>query len=102
MNGENDQGIMLRLRKLIGRDCEYLGTRCRLVEILADEEVLILEAREHVPPIQMDQYGQAAYRGNDLVQVPIFRRDGTSFSEEIIDLFASLAAHRGDGKSASD
>lgn len=93
MRNEDDRGFLQRLRKLIGRDCEFLGKRCRLVEVLADEGVLILEAHERLPPIQTDQYGQAAYRANDLMQIPIFGRDGTSFSEEIMDLLACLSAY---------
>lgn len=92
MNDENDLGLLTRLRKLIGRECDFLGKRCRLVEVLTDQGVLILEARERLPPIQTDQYGQAAYRGNDTMQVPIFGPDRSSFSEEIMDLFANLSA----------
>lgn len=91
MNDENDLDLLTRLRKLIGRECEFLGKRYRLVEILADQGVLILEARERLPPIQKDQYGQAAYRGNDTMQVQIFGPDQSSFSEEIMDLFVSLS-----------
>jgi hypothetical protein len=55
-----------------------------------DEEVLVLETRERLPPIQTDQYGLAAYRANDLMQIPIFCRDRSSFSDETMDLFACL------------
>lgn len=91
MSGENNRGLLQRLRNLIGRDCQFLGKRCRLVEILADEGVLILETQERLPPIQADQYGQAAYRAKEMMQVPIFGRDGASFSEEIMDLFSCLS-----------
>lgn len=90
MNDDNDLGLLSRLRKLIGKECLFFGKRCRLVEVLADQGVLVLEAREGLPPVQMDQYGQAAYRGNDTMQVPVFAADQSSFSEEIMDLFASL------------
>lgn len=88
----SDQGILQRLRKLVGRDCRYLGKNRRLVEVLADDGFLVLETRELLPPIQRDQYGQAAYRGNDLTQIPIFGPDGASFSEEMMDLFTALSA----------
>jgi hypothetical protein len=100
MGGENNRGLLQRLRSLIGRDCQFLGKRCRLVEILTDEGVLILETHERLPPIQTDQYGQAAYRANETMQVPIFGRDGASFSEEIMDLFSGLSP-RGADDSAS-
>jgi len=95
MSDENNRGLLQRLRKLIGRDCEFLGKHCRLVEILEDEGVLVLETHEQLPPIQKDQYGHASYRANDTMQIPIFGRDGTSFSEEIMDLLACLST-RGD------
>jgi hypothetical protein len=94
MRSEDDRAFLQRLRTLIGRDCEFLGKRCRLVEVLADEGTLILETHESLPPIQTDQYGQAAYRANDIMQIPILSQDGTSFSEEILDLFACLSANR--------
>lgn len=96
MNEGNDRGLLERLRNLIGRDCDYLGRRCRLIEVLADEGILVLEVRERLPPIQTDQYGQAVYRANDLMQVPIFDRNGSLFSDEIMDLFNNLN-RRSDG-----
>lgn len=85
-----------RLRKLIGRRCEYLGRTCRLVEILDDEGTLVLEALERVPPIQTDQYGQAIFRGNELVNIPIFGEDPDQFSEEVMDLFSALTTEHED------
>jgi len=92
MTDESDPGLLARLRKLIGRECVFLGKTCRLVEVLADQGVIILEARERLPPIQTNQYGQAAFRANDTLQVRIFGPDRSSFSEEMMDLFASLNA----------
>jgi hypothetical protein len=85
-----DARFLQRLRALIGREGEYLGRRCRLIEVLADEGALVLETREHLPPIQVDQYGQASYRANDLMQVPLYGASRDHFSDELLDLFASL------------
>lgn len=93
MDGEIDRMFLQRLRKLIGRDCAYLGKRCLVIDILSDEGILVLETRERLPPIQIDQYGQATSRSNELLQVPIFGNDETSFSEEIMDLFDALSEH---------
>ena len=89
-------GLLQRLRKLIGRECAYLGRRCRLVEILGDEGTLVMEIREPTPPIQADQYGQAAFRSNEIVQIPIFGRDRDEISENFIDLLACLNAYGDD------
>jgi hypothetical protein len=91
MDDEIDRGFLTRLRKLIGRKCTYLGKDCLLIDLLSEEGALILEAQERVPPIQTDQYGQAICRSKELLQVPIFGNDETSFSEEIMDLLASLS-----------
>ena len=87
-----DKGFLDRLRGLIGRDCEYLGGRCRLLEVLADEGTIVLERRDRLPPIQTDQYGQASHRAQDIVQIPIFGADRDHFSDELLDLFACLSA----------
>ncbi|MEA3275929.1 MAG: hypothetical protein U9Q81_11675 [Pseudomonadota bacterium] len=88
----DDANFLQRLSKLIGRDCRYLGKRCRLIEILADEGTLVLETREQVPPIQIDQYGQPVFRANEVVQIPIFGADPDQFSDELMDVLACLSA----------
>jgi hypothetical protein len=87
-----DDGFLDRLRGLIGRDCEYLGVHCRLVEVLAEEGTLVLERRGGLPAIQPDQYGRASHRGNEVIQIPIFGADRDRFSDELLDLMACLAA----------
>lgn len=93
----DDESFLQRLRGLIGRECDYLGRRCTLIEVLADEGTVVLEVREHLPPIQTDQYGQALYRGSEVIQVPIFGATGSELSEDLLDLLSRLpvAAARG-------
>ena len=91
----NDPGLVQRLRNLVGRDCEYLGRHCRLVEILADEGTLVLETREAMPPIQEDQYGQAAFRATEMVQIPILSSDGEQYSDEMMHLLECIKACAG-------
>jgi hypothetical protein len=90
-----DDGIFLeRLRSLIGRECEFLGRHCRLIEVLAEDGTLVLEVRELLPPIQTDQYGQALYRGPEVIQVPIFAGQD-DLSDDLKDLLARLKAAAG-------
>jgi hypothetical protein len=84
--------FLRRLRRLIGRDCAHAGRRCKLIEILADEGTIVLETRGGIPPIQTDQYGQAAYRANEIIQVPIFGPDSDELSEDLMELLACLGA----------
>jgi hypothetical protein len=85
-----DADFLRRLRRLIGRECEHLGRRCRLIEILADEGTLVLETREGLPPIHADQYGQAAFRANEVVHIPIYGADRDALSEDLLQLLACL------------
>ncbi|MEA3638853.1 MAG: hypothetical protein VBE63_02790 [Lamprobacter sp.] len=83
------------LRALIGRDCLYFGRDCRIVEILGDSDPdqghLVLEAFDVVPPIQTDQFGQAVFRANEHIEVPIHGPEG-EFSEELMHLLDGLEA----------
>ena len=87
-----DDGFLDRLRGLVGRDCNYFGGHCRLVEVLADEGILVLERRGGLPDIQTDQYGFASHRGNEVIQIPIFGADREHFSDELMELFECLSA----------
>ncbi|MBK5939994.1 hypothetical protein [Halochromatium roseum] len=82
-----------RLRSLIGRNCCYFGRDCRIVEILSDSDNeqghLVLEAFDAVPPIQTDQFGQAVFRANEHIEVPIQGSQG-EFSEELMHLLDGL------------
>ncbi len=85
-----DAVIFDRMRRLIGRDCRWLGQACRVVEVLPREARLVLELREETPPVQIDQYGQATYRANDILELPLFDAHG-DFSEELMLLLDELS-----------
>ncbi len=88
-----DDAFTQRLRSLIGRDCCYYGRDCRIIEILVDNNQdqghLVLEAFDAVPPIQTDQFGQAVFRANEHIEVPIQGPQG-EFSEELMHLLDGL------------
>ncbi len=92
-----DPAFTHRLRALIGRHCCYFGRDCRIVEILAeadsDQGHLVLEAFDQLPPIQTDQFGQAVFRANEHIEVPIHGAQG-DFSDELMHLLDSLQATR--------
>jgi hypothetical protein len=98
----NDSVFLQRLRRLIGRDCRYLGRRCRLVEILAEEGTLVLETRDGEPPIQIDQYGQAAYRAHEFLQIPIFGEGQEALSNELLQLLSTMNKDSGLAGGASE
>jgi hypothetical protein len=93
----SDDPFTQRLRALIGRDCQYFGRDCRIVEVLPETDSgpghLVLEAFDALPPIQTDQFGQAVFRANEHIEVPIQDRDG-GFTEELMHLLDSIDALR--------
>ncbi len=90
---DDTEAFAERLRRLIGRDCQFYGRPCRIVDVLAEDGRMVLEARETTPPIQTDQYGQATYRANDHIEVAFFDSAG-EFSEELTHLLDGLGPNR--------
>jgi hypothetical protein len=68
--------LLIRLRTHLGRHCRIGGRAWRLVEILAADGRLVLESQEVEPPIQADQYGNAAFRGPEHVELELFTPRG--------------------------
>ncbi len=91
----SDDPFIQRLRSLIGRNCRYLGRDCRIVEVLCETQAspaqLVLEAIDQVPPIQTDQFGQAVFRANEHIEIPLQGPEG-DFSEELMLLLETLDA----------
>ena len=91
----SDDPFIQRLRSLIGRDCRYLGRDCRIVEVLSETQAspgqLVLEAIDGLPPIQTDQFGQAVFRANEHIEIPLQGPEG-DFSEELMLLLETLDA----------
>jgi hypothetical protein len=80
-----------RLHQLIGRDCHFYGHRYRIVEILDNDARVVLESRDTTPPIQVDQYGQATYRGSEHIEVEMFDQGG-ELSEDLLHLLDGVRA----------
>jgi hypothetical protein len=86
----NDQEFLRRLRKLIGHHCQHLGQRCTLIEILAEEAMIILRCEGGTAPIQTDQFGQPFRRAAETRQIPLLDEDGENLSAELLDLLATF------------
>lgn len=83
-----------RLRQLIGRQCWFYGRPCRIVEVLASERRLVLEARDALPPIQTDQYGQPTWRTYEHIEVPLDGAGDDGLSEDLLHLLDGLGRAR--------
>lgn len=91
----NTETYTERFRTLIGRDCRYFGRSCRIVEVLPENDIdegqLVLEVFDALPPIQTDQFGQAVFRSNEHIEVPIQGSQG-ELSDELMHLLDGLGS----------
>lgn len=67
---EDDQLDSVRL--LIGREVSYLGSACRVIELLESEQVLVLRCEGEFRQIQPNQFGEASRRVQQCVSLPLF------------------------------
>lgn len=66
-----------QLRACLGRELEFEGHHCRIVELLEDGPALVLSCETAASVIQPNQYGDATRRVSRTRTVPVFTQDGT-------------------------
>lgn len=81
-----------RLTGLIGRELDWLGRRCRIVELLPEGPSLVLEAVGAEPSIQANQYGEATRRAVETHTVALLSPRGDALNPLLPGLPALLAA----------
>lgn len=81
-----------RLRSLIGRECTHEGRRCRILDLLPRDNLLILQSEHGQPEIQLDQYGQAGSRGQEIHEIPLFKLDGVTPTDGLKAVLSCLDA----------
>jgi len=67
----NDQ-----LTGLLGRTWRRQGHYWRIIDLLPEAGLLVLESADGLPAIQLDQFGRASHRANELRQIPLFDARG--------------------------
>jgi hypothetical protein len=87
-----DPQVIRRLRALIGRPCVHEGQACRVLDLLTDEGILVVEFSGTPRDIQLDQFGQASHRGPAVGEIRILGLDGSGLSEELAALLEGLGA----------
>jgi hypothetical protein len=80
----DDDAHIARLRSLIGKRFEYQDRRWILIEILADERIVVLRGTTGESPIQVDQFGHPARRTTDTLSLPMLAPDGDNLSDELM------------------
>ncbi|MGE5154686.1 MAG: hypothetical protein ACM3ST_11800 [Bdellovibrio bacteriovorus] len=85
-----DPHLHQRLSRLLGHACLHRGRTWRLLDLLPQEGVLVLECTDGGTGIQLDQFGRASHRAPDLHQVPLLSEDRDAPSHELEELLRNL------------
>lgn len=85
-----DADLIERLRNLLGRRCEHEGARCKIIDLLPADGILVLEVTAARPEIQLDQFGRASHRAPQIRQIPILSVDGDGLSAQMQMLLGCL------------
>ena len=78
-----------RLTGLLGRTWRHQGQCWRIIDLLPEAGLLVLESADGLPAIQLDQFGRASYRANELCQIPLFDPGG-GLSNDLQSLLGDL------------
>jgi hypothetical protein len=85
-----DPNLLDRLSTLLGRTCLHRGQPWRLIDLLPEEGLLVLESAEERPAIQLNQFGRASHRAPDLCQIQVLAGDSEALSQELEELLGVL------------
>ena len=85
-----DPHLIDRLSTLLGRTCLHRGQPWRLIDLLPEEGLLVLESAEDRPAIQLDQFGRASHRAPEIRQIPVLAGDSEALSQELEELLGVL------------
>jgi hypothetical protein len=78
-----------RLRNLIGREVDYEGRRCTIIEVLEEGPHVILQHQEVNITIQPDQHGEAHRKVPRTITLPVIDSEGGGFHPAFNDLHLS-------------
>lgn len=74
---ETSPELLESLRSLIGRQVDWRGQRCEIIEVLVQGPVLVLRSVERARPIQGNHHGEAGQRAPETFEVNVLGTDGT-------------------------
>jgi hypothetical protein len=67
-----ETALLEQLRSLVGRQVEYSGHNCRIVEVLDSEHALVIRCEGKERVIQGNQFGEANRRVQEYHTLPLF------------------------------
>lgn len=75
-----------QLRTCIGRELEFDGQHCRIIELLEDGPALVLACATSSSVIQPNQYGDATRRVDQTRTVKVLNEDGETYHADFLKL----------------
>lgn len=82
--------LIHRLTALVGRTWRHRGRCWRVIDLLPDAGLVVLESTDGPPMIQLDQFGRPSHCAPELRQILMFQPDGDGPSDELRDLLGDL------------
>lgn len=84
--------LLSTLRAQLGNEVVYQGVRCRLLEVLDDGPLLILQDEEAHTVVQENQYGGVWRRVPRVYTVPVFTAGSSELHPQFVALKLALPA----------
>lgn len=75
-----------QLRACIGRELDFDGYACRVIEVLEDGPALVLSCETGASIIQPNQHGDATRRVPRTCTVPVMDSEGTALHPDFVAL----------------
>ena len=75
-----------QLRTCIGKELEFEGQHCRIIELLEDGPALVLACATSTAVIQPNQYGDATRRVDQTRTVKVLSADGETYHTDFLKL----------------
>ncbi|PWV59505.1 hypothetical protein [Plasticicumulans acidivorans] len=69
-----------RLARLIGRELDWQGRPCRVIEVLPEEQQIVIEPLDGAEAIQANQYGEATRRAPEVICLPLLNPRGDALN----------------------
>jgi len=85
--------LLTALRDLLGTEVMYQGVRCRVLEVLDDGPLLVLEDCEENKTIQENQYGGLWRRVPQVYTIPVMTSGTCELHPQFVELNLSLPRH---------
>lgn len=75
-----------QLRQFIGREVEFQGQTCCVIEVLEEGPALVLSCTHGAKVIQPNQHGDAARRVPRTCSIPVFTQDRQHLHPDFMSL----------------